>query len=161
MALHVHLDDRIPFGFSHVHQYPVTQNAGVVDHDVQIAECFDGRVDEALATFPVGHIVAVHNGLATHCLDVGHRLLGRREIRAGAVIGTAEIVHHDLGAFRCEEQSVLAPDTSPSTRDNGNSSIQCAHESPLRSEIRPPLLQSHRPPVQRPHGLGVTTPVGC
>ena len=58
-ALEVDLDDGVPLLLGHVGQHPVPQDAGVVDHDVEVAEALDGGVDEALRALPGRDVVAV------------------------------------------------------------------------------------------------------
>ena len=45
-ALQVYRDHRVPLGLGHVGQHPVTQDPGVVHHDVQVAEDIDGLLDQ-------------------------------------------------------------------------------------------------------------------
>ena len=94
----------------------------------EIAEGLDGGVDEPLPAFPVGHVVGVGDGLPAHLLDLVDDLLGRRAVVARAVHGTTEVVDHDLGAFACKEQGVLAPDSAAGSGDDRNFSIQRTHD---------------------------------
>ena len=63
-ALEVDLDDRVPLGLGHVDHHPVTQDAGVVDEDVEGAEGVDRELDEALRAVPGGDVLGVGDGLA-------------------------------------------------------------------------------------------------
>ena len=45
-------------------------------------------------------------------------------VASGAVGRTAEVVDHDLGALRREEQRVLAADAATRAGDDGNSTVQ-------------------------------------
>ncbi|CAB4633514.1 unannotated protein [freshwater metagenome] len=49
-ALEMHLDDSVPFGFAHVGEHAVAQDASVVDENVESTERRDGLVDEILST---------------------------------------------------------------------------------------------------------------
>ena len=127
VALQMHLDDRVPVGLGHVDQYPVPQDAGVVDQDVKITEGLDGRIDQALATVPVGDVVGVGHRPSPGGDDLVDHLLGGRPVVAGAVDRTAEVVDHHLGPLGREEQGVLAPDTPTGSGDDGDTSVQCSH----------------------------------
>jgi hypothetical protein len=119
----VHVDDRVPLLLRHVRQHAVTQDAGVVDDGVEIAERLDRSVDESLRTFPRRHAVAVGHGLATHPLDLLDDLLGGTEVATGAVDVATEIVDHDLGAVRRQAQGMLTADPAPGTGHDGNSTL--------------------------------------
>ncbi len=124
VTLEVHGDDRVPFGLGHVDEHPVTQDAGIVHQDVEIAERFDRGVDEALCTLPVGDVVGVDDRLAAEGLDLCDDLLGRRLVRTVAVVGATEVVDHDARAFAREEQSVFAPDAASGAGDDRDSAIE-------------------------------------
>ena len=123
----MHGDHRIPLVFGHVDQHAVTQNASVVHQDVEVAERFDGAVDEALSALPVGDVVAVDHGLSAHCADFGSNFLRRGDIVTGAIVGSAEIVNNDLGAFSGEQQRVLATDATACSGDDCYASVKCSH----------------------------------
>ena len=75
----MNLDDGIPLAFFHVDKHPVTKNACVVDHDVELAKVLDRAVDHMLGLFPFRDVVTVCDGLATRCSDfVNHLLRGSR-----------------------------------------------------------------------------------
>ncbi len=69
MPLEVYADHRVPLFFAHVREHAVTQEAGVVDQYVEPAEVVERRLDEILRAGPVGHVVAVDDGLATERTD--------------------------------------------------------------------------------------------
>ena len=52
-------------------------------------------------------------------------------IAAGAVGGAAEVVDHDLGALRGEQQRVLAADAATGTGDDGDATVERTHGTPL------------------------------
>ena len=121
------MDDRVPLLLRHVDQDPVTQDAGVVDQHMEIAEGLDGGVDEPLAALPVADVVGVGHRLAAGRPDLVDHLLGRRAIVARAVHRTAEVVDHDPGTLGSEEQCVLTPDAPSCPGDDGDPSLQCSH----------------------------------
>ncbi|MNL54374.1 hypothetical protein D3C87_1777050 [compost metagenome] len=61
-AFHVHIDDGVPFLFHHVAQRAVAQDSRVVDQAVQGAEMVDRRVDHALGSREIGHVLMVGDG---------------------------------------------------------------------------------------------------
>ena len=67
-------------------------------------------LDQALRAFPVGHAVAVGDGLAAGGHDLVDDLLGGAGVGADAVGGPAEVVHDHLGAVLGEHQGVLPAD---------------------------------------------------
>ena len=145
VALHVDLDDRVPLLLGHVDEHPVAQDAGVVDQHVEVAEGLDGAVDEALAALPVGDVVAVGDGLAAHGLDLLDDLLRGGQVGPGAVLGAAEVVDHDLGALRREQQRVLAADPAPGSGDDGDAAVKRSHGRRRLGRCRPaPPLTARR-----------------
>ena len=78
VALEVDPHDGVPLVLGGVGEHAVAHDAGVVDHDVEPAERVDGASTRRPAPVPVGHVVAVDDGLAAHRLDLGHDLGGRR-----------------------------------------------------------------------------------
>jgi hypothetical protein len=70
----------------------------------------------------------VGGGLATHGLDFGDNLFGRRRRGGRAVERATKIVDHHLGPFVREEQRVLASDASTSTRDYCDATFKSAHD---------------------------------
>jgi len=121
----VHGDDRVPVLLRHVEDHPITQDAGVVDHDVELAEGVERALDDALGGLEVGHAVAVGDRLAAHLLDLrDHLLRGRGGRRPRAVEVRAEVVHHDLRAVFREEQRLLAADASARAGDDRDLAVE-------------------------------------
>ena len=129
VALEVDADHGVPLRLGHVREHPVAQDAGVVDEHVQVAEGLHRRVDQALGGVEVGDVVVVGDGLAAGRLDLGHDLLGRRGVGAGALGRSAEVVHHDLGALGGEQERVLPPDPPPCSGDDGHPALELVHVS--------------------------------
>ena len=130
VALEVHLDDRVPVVFGEVDQYAVAEDAGVVHEDVKVTEGFDGGVDQTLTTLPVGDVVVVGNGFATHGLDFGHNLLGRRTFTARTIEVAAEVIDDNLRTFSGEEKCVLAANATASASNNCYTTIKKSHDAP-------------------------------
>ena len=75
--------------------------------------------------------------LAAHGLDLVDHLLRGRPVVAGPVDVAAEVVDHDLGALRGEEQRVLAAEATSCAGDDGNPAVECTHvrQSPAREVV--------------------------
>jgi hypothetical protein len=136
VTLEVHVDHGVPLGFGHVDDHTVAQDAGVVDEHVQIAERIDGLLHHALRTVPIGDVVAVDDGLATHRLDLVDDLHGGTEVAALAVHVAAEVVDDDLGAFSREQQRVCAAQAARRAGDDRDASVERTHGWPSFSKCR-------------------------
>ena len=154
--LEVDLDDGVPLLLGHVRQHPVAQDAGVVDHDVQVAEPLDCGVDQPLGALPGRDVVAVGDGLTAHAGDLRHDLLGRAEVATRPVDVAAEVVDDDLRALPGQAQRVLAADAAPRAGDDGHPAVAKTHvEYPLwrrgspSCPARPPSCTCVRHPPER------------
>ena len=131
MSLQVDVDHRIPVLFTQVDQHAVAQDPGVVHQHVQRAVGLQRALHESLATLPVGDVVVIGHGFATHGRDLGHHLFGRRGGVTRAVQRAAKVVHHDLGALVGEEQRVLSPDAATGSGDDCYATVQRTHGDPF------------------------------
>ena len=122
-ALQVDLDDGIPLLLGHREDHPIPEDACVVDEHVEAAEGLEGLVHQAFGTVPRADVVGVGHRLAALGLDLGHHLVGRSGIRAGAVTVAAQVVHDDLGAVAGQRQCVLAAQSPPTARHDADSSL--------------------------------------
>ena len=111
-------DDRVEQVGVHVVERLVTQDAGVVDDDVDLAERIDCTLDDRRAALGRRDRVGVGDGLATGLADLVDDELGSALVGAGAVDGTAEIVHHDERTALGHHQCVLAPEAATGARDD-------------------------------------------
>src|SRR5262249_45238808 len=102
-------------------------DAGVVDQNMEIAECFDRLVDQALRTFPVGHVVVVGDGFAAGGHDLIDDLLGRGPVCSGPVGVATQVVDDDLGTLPGDQERVLPADASPGTSDDRHAACQSVH----------------------------------
>ncbi len=131
-ALQVHVDDGVPVGLLHLEDHPISQDAGVVDEDVEPAEGVHGLLDHGFGVVEVGNVATVHDRLAAHALDLVHDGLCRADVAAGPVDVAAQIVHHDLCALGSEHQRMLPSDAATGSRDDCDSSFyQTTHWSSL------------------------------
>ena len=129
VALQVHGDHRVPLTLGHVDDHPVAQDPRVVDEDVQVAVRVDGLPDEPFRAVPIGDVLAIHDGVTAHGLDLFDDLHRGTRVTAFAVHVAAEVVDHDLGAFGGEQQRVLTAETARRTGDDRNPSVECTHPS--------------------------------
>src|SRR6266511_2763904 len=127
VAFQVHLDHRVPFVLFHVDEHAVTQDPGIVDEDVQAAECCDGAVDQALRAGEIGDVLSVRNGRAAEGLDLPHDVV--RGAGVGALAGQrrAQVVHDDLCAGTCQRKSVLPADPAAGAGDDCDLSVELGH----------------------------------
>ncbi len=122
-ALQVNGDHRVPVVLGHGEHHPVPQDAGVVDDYVEATPGVDGLLHHVAGSGEVGHVAAVYDGLATHCLDVVHDLLGRGQVFTTAGLVASEVVDDDLGALLSEHQGVLPPYATACTGDDGDAAF--------------------------------------
>ena len=134
-AAQVHPDDGVPLLDRHVDHHPVTQDAGVVDQDVEPAEGVDGRLDQPPGAVVVRDVVAVGHGFAAHAPDLVDHLTGRSGRAPGPVDLGPEVVHHDLGALAGELEGVLPPDAPARPGDDDDASVADAHDVRSLSRI--------------------------
>ncbi len=96
----------------------VAQDAGVVDDDVDLAERVECALDDCCAALGGGDRVGVGDGVAAGSGDLVHDQLSGALVAAGAVDGTAEIVHHDERTTLGHHQGVLPAEAATGTRDD-------------------------------------------
>src|SRR5215510_9599987 len=95
-SFHMNVDHRIPLLLGHVENHPVTQNAGVVDENIELAEAIERALDDTLGRLEIGDAFIVGYGFTAGSFDFLDNLLGGAGIRAGAIEMPAEIVDHNL-----------------------------------------------------------------
>ena len=88
-AFEVHLDHGVKVVLRQREDHPVTQNAGVVDQNVDVAVGVDGLVDHLLGLVEVADIGAVDFGLPAASADFLHHFLGWGLVGALAVFVAA------------------------------------------------------------------------
>ena len=120
------VDHQVELVQRHVLEGLVAQDASVVDDDVDRSESCQGVVHDALGAVPVGDGRLVGNGLAASRLDLRHHRIGSVRL-AFAVDGTAQVVHHHLGAALRERQRMAPAQAVASTRDDGHLAFEIAH----------------------------------
>ena len=101
----------------HREHHAVPQDAGVVDHDVDVAESVDGLLHHGPGIVEAGHAAAVDDRLSPARGD-GLDHLGRgRHVGTSAELVAAQVVDHHLGPVLGEHQGVLAADAAPRAGD--------------------------------------------
>ena len=104
MAFQVDPDHLVPFFLGQVEDHPVTQDAGHVDDDVQLAELLEGGLHEPFAGRDVADVAAVRDGPAARrgalrgivraaCRDAGQDGVGRCMCLQGRWAWGAQGVH--------------------------------------------------------------------
>ena len=122
-ALQVHVDHRVEQRRVHVVEGLVAEDAGVVDHDVDAAERVERSLDDPGSALGRGDRVRVGDRDAAERLDLLGGGVRRAFGSAGAVDAAAEVVDHDLGAPRREEEGVLTAEPSARAGDDRNFSV--------------------------------------
>src|SRR4029077_11366264 len=103
VALEVYANDGVPLRFAGVGQVAATDEASVVDQNVEAAEGVHRGLDEAACTVPVRDVVVIHDRLAASRSDLVDHLVGRAR---------SDVVHHHVRTFGGERQRVRPPDAA-------------------------------------------------
>ena len=120
----MHGDHRVPVLFIHVEDHAIAQDAGVVHHDVELAEIIDRAFDDALGSFEIGDAFEVGDRFAAGGADFLHHVFGGRARLPGAVEMSAEIIDDDFRAVLRHQQRFLATDTAACAGYHRNFAIQ-------------------------------------
>ena len=123
-ALQVDGDDVVEVLLAHGDEHAVAQDPGVVHDDVEVAEGRDGLVDDGLRPVERAHAVGVGHRLAAGGRDLVDHGLRRRDVGTRAVHRAAQVVDHDLGPQRREQEGVLTADAPPAPGDDRHSVLQ-------------------------------------
>ena len=81
----MNVDHRLKVLDRHLGEALVTQDAGIVDEDVDPSPCVHGVFDHAFCALTVRHRAAVGKGFTAGGFDLGNHLLGRLGATTGAV----------------------------------------------------------------------------
>ena len=117
-AEQMHLDDELEVDHAHAVENAVAQDAGIVDHAVDPAECIERGLDDVRGGPRLGDAVEIGDRLAAVVADFVDHFLGRRRARALTFRAAAEVVDHNLGAFARRQQRDLAADAAPGAGDH-------------------------------------------
>ena len=138
--------------------YEVAYLTGPDEHGVNIeraaeklgiapAELVDRLLHEPFGSGEVGDVLAVGGRLAARGLDLGHDLLGRREVGALAREAGAEVVDDDLRAALGEQERVAAPDTASRASDDRDPAAEVVLAHPKRPSAKRRASVKYRRPV--------------
>ena len=108
----------------HVVERLVPQDAGVVDDDVDPPECVEGRLHDGGAALGRRDRVGVGDGFAAQVLDLFDDCLRRPGAAALAVHRPAEVVDHNEGAPRRQQERVLPPESAAGACDDCYFSVE-------------------------------------
>ena len=115
--------DQVPVELAHFLEAHITQDASVVDHDVDGAESIDSSLDNLVTEFDGVLVGDCNTTLGLDLIDNG--ICG---VLGGGLIltlnGTTEVIDDDLAAARSEHESVLTAKTVSSTGHDCDLSIE-------------------------------------
>ena len=125
-------------------------DSGVVDQDVEAPESVHPRLDRSARAGRRGDVVGVGHGRATQFRDlVGH--LGRRAgVRPHAVHRPAEVVDHDGGAPRGEQERIGPSDAASRTGDDGDTAVEATFAGTQNGQAATGALKPRSPPSVPP-----------
>ncbi len=111
-----------------------SDDAGVVDQDVEASEALDGRIDERLRAGSRGHVAVVGDRNSARGDDLGRDGRRRFGVRAIARHRAAEVVDDDARAPVGEQECIASADPTSRTRDDRDAPLEAvhAHPSPFR-----------------------------
>jgi hypothetical protein len=109
----MHTDDGIPFLNAHIEEHTVTQDAGHMDDDVDLAKRVQRSLDDGLSTFWRRYRVIVRCCRAAGSSDLFDDRISGRMCTSRAVNGNAQVIHHDFRTLQGEEFTHLASDPIP------------------------------------------------
>ena len=105
----------------------ITEEAGVVDDDVEVAKGIDGLFYHRSGVVPARDIAKGNDGLATQGLDLFDHLPGRFLIGPRAVTFGPQIVDHQACPLFGQRNGFNAAEPAPSAGHDRNFSIQVSH----------------------------------
>ena len=120
----MHPDHPVPVGFLGLGKSLVEQDAGVVDQDIGAAEILDGVLEHRLPARDGRDVGTVGDRAAALFLDGVDHLLRHRDVGAGTVAGTAEVVDHDRRALAREQLCVGLTEPAARTGDDRDLAVE-------------------------------------
>ena len=120
----MNLDDGLEGVDAHAMEDRVAQDAGIVDHAVELAEAVDRGLDDLAGRDCLGDGFEIRYRRAAALLDLIDHLFGGRRARSRTVGGTAGIVDHHLGALGRAEQRDFLADAAPGAGDDDDFVLQ-------------------------------------
>src|SRR5581483_1063627 len=126
-ALQVNADHRVPLLLGHLGEGAVTQDAGVVDENVDLAERLDRVVEQGFAARDRADVGAVGDRLAAAFINRVGDLLCHGGVLAGAVAWAAEVIDDDGRAFACKQLCVGSTEAAASAGDDRDFLVEQTH----------------------------------
>ena len=90
-------------------EFALTQDASVVDQDVNSAELSESGMDKASNCFGIGYVVVTRNCLAAFAGDFRDNRVGRFRGRAVARLSATNVINYDSCAASREDVGVSSP----------------------------------------------------
>src|SRR5215471_16769044 len=107
----MHRHDGIPVLFAHVENHSVTENAGIVYYDAELAEIVDCALDDTLGRLEVSDALEIGHRLAASRANLLDDVFSGRSRLPCPVKVTAEIVDHDFASMFGHQERFFAADT--------------------------------------------------
>ena len=123
----MHLEHGVPAAELHLVEGAVTQDAGIADHAVDLAELVDRGLDDVGGAFGFGDGVVVGDGTTACVTDLLDHLVGHGRSGTGAVARSAEVVDDDAGTLAGERQRILAPESASCARNDDDTILHSWH----------------------------------
>ena len=121
------MSDGVPVLRRHLVEGAVAQDAGVAHHTVYRTELVERGLDDVRRAVFGGDAVVVGHRTAARLADLGDDVVGHGRTGAGAVAGTAEVVHDDAGALPGEGQGVVTPQSPAGSGDDDDTILHSGH----------------------------------
>ncbi|MNE15370.1 hypothetical protein D3C80_1082770 [compost metagenome] len=124
MAAQVDAQHGVPFLGRAGDEHPVADEAGVVDHGVQVAKGVERRLDHALTALDLGDVVGVGDGPAAGGDDLIDHGLGRADRLTGLAVGAdAQVVDDDFRPLGRQSQGVGPAQPAARARDDDHAAF--------------------------------------
>ena len=121
----MYVEDGVDLFERHVGEATVTEDAGVADHDVELSEGVQGRVDDRPPAFRGRHRVVVRHGYSPGPDDLIDHSIGGRFTASRAIDRAAEVVDDHRGASARELHRIGPSQPATGTRHDRYPSIEC------------------------------------
>src|SRR5260370_20687710 len=135
VALEMDSDHLVPFFFAHVEDHSISQDAGHVDEDIQLAEFPNRVINDALSAAYSRDIHSVGNRDSAAGLNLRRYFIRRRRGFFFAVHRHSKIIHHDCGAMNRHRFCDGATDSAPAPGYHCYFTVEDSHvEPPIASD---------------------------
>ncbi len=135
-------------------------DAGVVDHDVEVPELLERRTDERRCAGLGCHVAGVGEGNPARGHDLGGHAGGRPGVRSGAVHRPAEVVDDDASPPLRQQQRIGAADATAGAGDDGSAPFE-AELAQAATEVSNPSSRPKVPPTSAARSSVGRSPSSC